>query len=95
MKMKIGKALECSLRLIYVYRNGHRKLIRGAEVLVDWELGRTLPGWKPRSLGGGFGGRKESGQLRFGCRDRPWNKPIVLYKDKYTDHRTFHHQSGT
>ena len=28
-------------------------------------------------LGGGFGGRKESGQLRFGCIDRPWKKPIT------------------
>ena len=28
------------------------------------------------SSGGGFGGRKESGQLRFGCIDRPWKKPI-------------------
>lgn len=26
-------------------------------------------------LGGGFGGRKESGQLRFGCIDRPWKIP--------------------
>lgn len=29
-------------------------------------------------LGGGLGGRKESGQLRFGCRDRPFRKPIPL-----------------
>lgn len=27
-------------------------------------------------LGGGFGGKKESGQLRFGGRDRPFKKPI-------------------
>lgn len=26
--------------------------------------------------GGGFGGNKESGQLRFGARDRPYRKPI-------------------
>ncbi|XP_065558156.1 uncharacterized protein LOC136025945 [Artemia franciscana] len=30
-----------------------------------------------RKTGGGFGGRKESGQLRFGGRDRPFKKPIV------------------
>lgn len=27
--------------------------------------------------GGGFGGKKESGQLRFGGKDRPFRKPIV------------------
>lgn len=52
-------------------------IVRGAEIIVDRECGRTMKGWKPRRLGGGFGGRKESGQLRFGCRDRPWKEPIV------------------
>ena len=28
-------------------------------------------------LGGGFGGKKESGQLRFGGKDRPFKRPIV------------------
>ena len=41
-----------------------------------------MKNWKPRRLGGGFGGRKESGQLRFGCRDRPWRPPILPEKDK-------------
>ncbi|KAK6626791.1 hypothetical protein RUM44_009268 [Polyplax serrata] len=59
------------------YRKGHKSLIRGLEVIVDREHGRTMKGWKPRRLGGGFGGRKESGQLRFGCRDRPWRPPIL------------------
>lgn len=41
-------------------------------------------------LGGGLGGRKESGQLRFGCRDRPFRKPIplvskLLKRDEYTE----------
>lgn len=27
--------------------------------------------------GGGFGGKKESGQLRFGGKDRPFKKPII------------------
>lgn len=26
--------------------------------------------------GGGFGGKKESGQLRFGGRDRPFFRPM-------------------
>jgi hypothetical protein len=29
-------------------------------------------------LGGGFGGKKESGQLRFGGRDRPFRKPLPV-----------------
>jgi hypothetical protein len=29
-------------------------------------------------LGGGFGGKKESGQLRFGGRDRPFKKPLPV-----------------
>jgi len=35
--------------------------------------------------GGGFGGKKESGQLRFGGRDRPFRKPLpvpVVSKNK-------------
>lgn len=26
--------------------------------------------------GGGLGGKKESGQIRFGGRDRPWRQPL-------------------
>lgn len=51
--------------------------LKGYQIFVDYECGRTLKGWKPRRLGGGFGGRKESGQLRFGGKDRPFKKPIV------------------
>uniref|UniRef100_A0A6A7FR21 U11/U12 small nuclear ribonucleoprotein 35 kDa protein n=1 Tax=Hirondellea gigas TaxID=1518452 RepID=A0A6A7FR21_9CRUS len=49
----------------------------GKEALLDYEVGRSLKGWVPRRLGGGWGGRKESGQLRFGCRDRPWRNPVL------------------
>jgi hypothetical protein len=38
-------------------------------------------GWKPRRLGGGLGGRKESGQLRFGGRDRPFHIPANAVRD--------------
>ncbi|XP_028277447.1 U11/U12 small nuclear ribonucleoprotein 35 kDa protein [Parambassis ranga] len=48
------------------------------EVFVDFEQERTLKGWVPRRLGGGLGGKKESGQLRFGGRDRPFRKPINI-----------------
>lgn len=43
-------------------------MIDGRRILVDRECGRTVKGWKPRRLGGGFGGHKESGQYRFGGR---------------------------
>ena len=48
------------------------------EILVEMECERTLKNWVPRRLGGGLSGRRESGQLRFGGRDRPFRKPIIL-----------------
>jgi len=48
------------------------------QLLVERECERTLSGWVPRRLGGGFGGRKEAGQLRFGGHDRPFRKPIFM-----------------
>ncbi|XP_049841512.1 U11/U12 small nuclear ribonucleoprotein 35 kDa protein-like [Schistocerca gregaria] len=63
---------------VYAYGKAKGLLIQGKEVLVDYEQERILPGWVPRRLGGGFGGKKESGQLRFGCRDRPFRKPYTM-----------------
>lgn len=60
------------------YRDAYKLVIDQQEIFVDYELERTLKGWIPRRLGGGFGGKKESGQLRFGGRDRPFRKPINL-----------------
>ncbi|KAA0202944.1 hypothetical protein HAZT_HAZT010284 [Hyalella azteca] len=54
----------------------------GKKALLDREVGRSLKGWIPRRLGGGWGGRKEAGQLRFGCVDRPWRKPIMQQKNE-------------
>ncbi|XP_037070137.1 U11/U12 small nuclear ribonucleoprotein 35 kDa protein-like [Pollicipes pollicipes] len=56
-----------------------RLCIAGADVVVEPEFSRGLPGWRPRRLGGGLGGRKESGQLRFGGVARPFvlNPPAV------------------
>ncbi|XP_047536150.1 U11/U12 small nuclear ribonucleoprotein 35 kDa protein-like [Vanessa atalanta] len=61
-----------------VLREMHKEYIDGSEIIVEREAERRLKGWRPRRLGGGFGGRKESGQLRFGCRDRPFRKPILI-----------------
>ncbi|KAJ4968306.1 hypothetical protein NE237_015007 [Protea cynaroides] len=35
-----------------------------------------MAGWIPRRLGGGLGGKKESSQLRFGGRERPFRAPL-------------------
>ncbi|XP_068188255.1 U11/U12 small nuclear ribonucleoprotein 35 kDa protein [Antennarius striatus] len=59
-------------------RDANKLLVDQHEVFVDFEQERTLKGWIPRRLGGGQGGKKESGQLRFGGRDRPFRKPINL-----------------
>lgn len=58
-------------------RDGNNMVIDNKEVFVEYELERTLSGWIPRRFGGGFGGCKEAGQLRFGGRDRPFRKPLV------------------
>ncbi|XP_027886703.1 U11/U12 small nuclear ribonucleoprotein 35 kDa protein [Xiphophorus couchianus] len=59
-------------------RDADKLVVDQHEVFVDFEQERTLRGWVPRRLGGGLGGKKESGQLRFGGRDRPFRKPINL-----------------
>lgn len=59
------------------YREAHRHELDGRTILVDYERSRVMPGWKPRRLGGGLGGRKESGQLRFGGRDHPFRPPAA------------------
>lgn len=55
--------------------DAHHRLLDGRKLLVDYERSRLMPGWKPRRLGGGLGGRKESGQLRFGGREYPFKRP--------------------
>lgn len=50
-----------------------------------FECERKLPGWIPRRLGGGLGGKKESGQLRFGGVERPFRKPIVIPSRRSSD----------
>eukprot|EP01083_Nonionella_stella_P086247 239501_1 len=59
------------------YLDSHEMIIDQHQILVDFERGRTMPGWIPRRFGGGLGGRKESGQLRFGSRDRPFRTPLM------------------
>ncbi|ORX81013.1 RNA-binding domain-containing protein [Anaeromyces robustus] len=60
------------------YKNGDNIKIDGQKILVDYERSRIMKNWIPRRLGGGFGGKKESGQLRFGSIDRPFKEPINI-----------------
>lgn len=69
---------ETSTSVENALREMHKEYIDGTEIIVEREAERSLVGWVPRRLGGGFGGRKEAGQLRFGCRDRPFHKPIII-----------------
>uniref|UniRef100_A0A0E0IMA1 RRM domain-containing protein n=1 Tax=Oryza nivara TaxID=4536 RepID=A0A0E0IMA1_ORYNI len=58
------------------YEDAHHSIIDGSEVLVDYYRQQLMPGWIPRRSGGGLGGKKESGQLRFGGRERPFRAPL-------------------
>lgn len=64
--------------LMKAWRDANKLVLDQQELFVDFEHERTLQGWIPRRLGGGLGGKKESGQLRFGGRDRPFRRPISL-----------------
>ncbi|KAK4732992.1 hypothetical protein R3W88_025980 [Solanum pinnatisectum] len=58
------------------YSDAHHKVIDDSEIIVDYNRQRLMSGWIPRRLGGGLGGKKESGQLRFGGRERPFRAPL-------------------
>lgn len=47
------------------FRKGQGIFIDNQKILVDFERCRTQKGWKPRRVGGGIGGVKKSGQMRF------------------------------
>ncbi|OBZ90305.1 U11/U12 small nuclear ribonucleoprotein [Choanephora cucurbitarum] len=70
------------------YRHANKTTLDHHIILVDYERSRTMKGWIPRRLGGGFGGKKESGQLRFGGRDRPFRDPAqghIPYDQRHSD----------
>jgi len=47
--------------------------LAGRVIRCQAKVGGVLKGWRPRRLGGGFGGRKESGQIRFGGKNNPFS----------------------
>ena len=60
------------------YDKANHAVLDDHVILVDYERSRKMKGWVPRRLGGGFGGKKESGQLRFGARDKPFRWPMYV-----------------
>ncbi|KAI4311390.1 hypothetical protein MLD38_036292 [Melastoma candidum] len=58
------------------YKDAHHAVVDDSEIIVDYNRQQLMPGWIPRRLGGGLGGKKESGQLRFGGRERPFRAPL-------------------
>lgn len=56
----------------FAFKKANKEQIDGKAILVEFEKERVVKGWKPRRLGGGLGGDKRSGQLRFGGRERPF-----------------------
>ena len=71
--------------MLYAYSKADKLAVDDKEISVDYEHERTLKNWVPRRLGGGFGGKKESGQLRFGGRDRPFRRPFYCSSQPQLD----------
>ncbi|XP_020223058.1 U11/U12 small nuclear ribonucleoprotein 35 kDa protein isoform X2 [Cajanus cajan] len=58
------------------YMEAHHLIVDDCEIIVDYNRQQLMPGWIPRRLGGGLSGKKESGQLRFGGREKPFRAPL-------------------
>ena len=71
----------------YAHEKCYRLILDDRELIVEFEHERNLKGWVPRRFGGGFGGFKESGQLRFGGRYKPFNKIYRPERDNYNQNR--------
>ncbi|OAF69911.1 hypothetical protein A3Q56_02274 [Intoshia linei] len=48
------------------YKRADGKKINGRRILVDYERGRTVKGWRPRRLGGGLGGESRISRTKKG-----------------------------
>lgn len=84
VSFKLEKDAKCA------YKEANKSVLDDHVILVDFERSRTMRGWIPRRLGGGFGGKKDSGQLRFGARDRPFKPPAsndirIPYEQRFSD----------
>jgi U11/U12 small nuclear ribonucleoprotein SNRNP35 len=72
----------------YAHKKAFKIVMDDRELVVEYEHERTLKGWRPRRLGGGFGGYKESGQMKFGGRYKPFEK---IYRSYHQNHNQRHY----
>ncbi|XP_044466073.1 U11/U12 small nuclear ribonucleoprotein 35 kDa protein [Mangifera indica] len=74
---------ETEREMCRAYEDAHHTTIDDFVIIVDYSRQQLMPGWIPRRLGGGLGGKKESGQLRFGGRERSFRAPLrpIPYDD--------------
>merc|ERR550532_3902104 len=70
------------LKDAFKYADG--KNIKGRRILVDVERGRTVPGWRPRKLGGGMGSSRSDDKGRRSDRGRDDDR-YRSRRDKYRD----------
>ncbi len=56
-------------------------IIDKRELIIEFEHEKQLKGWRPRRLGGGLGGFKQSGQMRFGGRYKPFGKILKYFRN--------------
>lgn len=66
---RLGASSHTAVRLCTALYTASQNYKDSANLLLLLPYHYTLPG-------GGFGGKKESGQLRFGGKDRPFKKPM-------------------
>jgi len=57
------------------YKQADGKKIDDRRVLVDVERGRTVKGWRPRRLGGGLGGSRQTGSSAGNLKSSGRNAP--------------------
>lgn len=77
------------------YAEAHDSTLDGRRILVDREHGRSLKNWKPRRFGGGLGGKRESGQMRFGGRTPYERNGPSRDSHRHLDHRDRNDHSGS
>jgi len=70
------------------FKYADSKSIKGRRILVDVERGRTVPGWKPRKLGGGMGSTRSGDETRRSSSRGGGERSDERYRtrrDKYRD----------
>lgn len=68
---------ESDQAVVRAFRQAQHMRLDGAVLLVDFERERVMKGWVPRRLGGGLGGKKTSGQMRFGGAESGFKFPFI------------------